>query len=395
MKTVLFVWELGDGLGHVAPLAAIARALRQKFKAGECRIVFAVREPIFSRAAIGNGEWPVLPAPQYTGDLEAASYAASYTQLLAAIGFARRSDLTNILAAWDDLFGLIEPDLLVADHSPSAVIAARGRIPTLAVGSGFTLPPWQFAEFPALRTGMQAPAIQTLILENINYRLTSRGAPVLEHLPQLFQTDARAVFALPHLDPYGPFRRDRLLGPYDGGLRPDVGQTPRPMDAGLFYYGHAALPETDIVVEGLINSGVPVSAFITGPDTAAKAMLRERAHRFHETMPQLSEAFKSCSFVISHGGAGLTQSALMAGLPQVLLPIHVESQINSLRVAALGSGLVVENITGQSVKDAAETVSQVRVFQERAMEVAAGIGQLGLPADPCSAVAEMAVELLD
>ena len=148
-----------------------------------------------------------------------------------------------------------------------------------------------------------------------------------------------------------------------------------------------------------LSSGPPPSGVavirISGPETAAKQLLRDNAKAFFETMLPLPRILRSVRFVVSHGGAGVTQAAMMNGLPQVIIPIHVESQINGLRTASLGSGLVVEPVTAQAVCDAVKTVDQVRTFYERASDVALDIGRLDLPQDPCKRVAEKAITLLD
>jgi len=237
---------------------------------------------------------------------------------------------------------------------------------------------------------MQPPAIQSRILDIANRLLKARNVAPLKHLPQLLQGDARAVFGLPHLDPYGPFRHDRLLGPYEPGAMAD----PIAQDAGVFYYGHSRLPVTDTVVEGLVAARLPIHAFVNGPPSAASELLRQHAKVFHDRPPELAQVFGQCSVIVSHGGAGLTQAALAAGRPQVILPIHVESQINGLRIAAMGAGLVVAEATPSNAGEAVRTVSQVRLFHEKAREIAEGITRLGLPADPPATAAELALRLL-
>ena len=55
------------------------------------------------------------------------------------------------MRAWRALYAQHDIDLVVADYAPGALLAARGRIPAIAVGVGYTLPPAGLEQFPALR----------------------------------------------------------------------------------------------------------------------------------------------------------------------------------------------------------------------------------------------------
>lgn len=385
-KTALFVWEIGGGLGHVAPLAAVARELTSR---SDLKPVFILREPVFARRFLAGAGGPVLPAPVIPHHGEMRARGASYAQTLVDNGYTRPGDLQLAVAAWHDLFGIFDPALIVADHAPTAILAARGKIPVLGIGTGFTMPPDAMREFPSLTKDVQPPVFQGQIRECINAVLKNLGQPAIEHLPELLKCGARAVFSLPHLDPYGTIRNEKLLGHYESGLAPSP-----PEKNGVFFYSRSAEPRLELMVEGLAGSGLPISAYITGADTAAKMFLKTRGATVFDDPPALADILRESSLVVSHGGAGLTSAALQVGRPQVILPIHVESEITALRIAALGSGMVVEDVEAGAVTEAVKTVSEVRLFQEHATAISEQIQQLGLPANPPATAAEMALNLI-
>src|SRR5690606_25014467 len=117
-RTVLFAWELGEGLGHVSPLLAIADALVAAGRGRGMDIVpvFALCEPVFGREPVAARGWRVLPAPRMTEISDIRSRGASYADLLAIFGFGRKRELSLAVAAWDDIFAATAPDLVVADH---------------------------------------------------------------------------------------------------------------------------------------------------------------------------------------------------------------------------------------------------------------------------------------
>lgn len=159
MKTILFAAELGAGMGHAVPLLRIAAALRETLQArGEenFRAVFALHDPQLVRAQMTPGDLAIAALrPVSHGDIR--GHTASYAEILALSGFARKPDLEAGVAAWDDLFELIKPSVLVADHSPVAVLAARGRVPTLVTGNAFNAPPARIKQYPALLAHASVP----------------------------------------------------------------------------------------------------------------------------------------------------------------------------------------------------------------------------------------------
>ena len=88
MKTVLFAWELGEGLGHVGRLRCVAREL----SAQGHRAIFAVRE-VGSRTLVADDGYPVLQAPVWLRPVPRERLGtASYADLLATHGFADADD---------------------------------------------------------------------------------------------------------------------------------------------------------------------------------------------------------------------------------------------------------------------------------------------------------------
>ncbi len=91
--------------------------------------------------------WPI-DEPQAAQNLPGPS--ATLNDMLSAAGLADGEAVGRILSAWDGIFDRFRPDLVVADYSPLAAMAARGRIPLVQVGNGFTVPPAEMPRFPLL-----------------------------------------------------------------------------------------------------------------------------------------------------------------------------------------------------------------------------------------------------
>ena len=148
-KTLLFAWELGEGLGHLPALKAIALAA----KVEGARAVFALREPGPARAVLAEAAAEVLPAPYWPTPALPAKLSSSHADLIAANGFSSAPSARTVIGSWDKLFDAVKPDLVVSEHAPGAVIAAFGRIPVALVGNGFVVPPADAATFPPFEAG--------------------------------------------------------------------------------------------------------------------------------------------------------------------------------------------------------------------------------------------------
>src|SRR5262249_27558748 len=118
-----------------------------------------------------------------------------------------------VVRAWDSLLDLVQPALIVLDHSPTLCLAAHGRTPTVVVGTGFTLPPAEGATFPALLPGKTTLVPDELLLAVIQTVQARRGLPTPASLPGLLAGAARFLCVLPEIDPYAEQRRERCLGP--------------------------------------------------------------------------------------------------------------------------------------------------------------------------------------
>src|SRR5687768_13672314 len=135
-------WELGGGLGHMVRLAPMARNMRE---AGH-RVIVALRDVSRAKRIFENLHVELVQAPVLTR--AAANPVASpmtFAHLLHNVGFGNEGELWGLVQAWRNLYALVRPDLILFDHSPTALLASRGHegTPRVVIGSGFFCPPDQ------------------------------------------------------------------------------------------------------------------------------------------------------------------------------------------------------------------------------------------------------------
>jgi len=110
-----------------------------------------------------------------------------------------------------------------------------------------------------------------------------------------------------------------------------------------------------------------------------------RAERW---IPQ-AEVLTEADAMIGHGGFGTTLGALLAGVPQVVVPLFADQPYNARRIAALGAGLAADSGAPASVRAAVE-----RVLAEPGFRVAAGRVALEAQAMPSIDAAPAELEAL-
>ena len=129
MKTVVFAWELGRGLGHLMNMCRIARRLTPH----GVRAIAAIVDPSSAepfRKAFGEiiraPQWPLHSRPPRSAR---PFSSATLNDILSGAGLCDGAAVDRLLGARDELFRTARPDLVIADFAPLAALAARGRIP--------------------------------------------------------------------------------------------------------------------------------------------------------------------------------------------------------------------------------------------------------------------------
>ena len=140
MATVLLTWELGGGLGHCVKLAPLANGLVTRGH----RVYFAARDVATAQNVVQNPH-VTIPAIAVHGFEAARRFHAShehFAQVLEEVGFGDDQSLRSLVTSWRNLFELVQPQLIICEHSPSALLASRWTDAQVAViGTGFSLPP--------------------------------------------------------------------------------------------------------------------------------------------------------------------------------------------------------------------------------------------------------------
>ncbi|MGL4512013.1 MAG: glycosyltransferase [Lacipirellulaceae bacterium] len=363
MPTTLIAWELGSGLGHVAPLRPVCEGLVRRGR----RVVFATRNVELCRQALAGTGAEVVMAPDLPMAEIPIPRAATFADVLHDCGYADPDRLGGALAGWLRLIEGVAPDTVVADHSPTALLASRVRgLPAAVIGSGFLCPP-PVSPLPGFRCEQPAPPssrdAEEAVLDAMNRVLLDRGAMSLGSVASLYSEASRRLFLVPSvLDPYGALRHasgdDPFYCPVFDAFRgvevdwPSTGAVMLEVRK-LFVYLHDH-PHVLPVLQGLAYKGV--STVCCAPKLQAETIGRFAGSsvRVSNTPVDLEPLLQSCDAALINGGLGTVCECLRAGVPMLVLPMQIEQRLTGDRLVELGVGLIASredlNATGAALE---------------------------------------------
>ena len=268
MKTILIGWELGANRGHVVKLGAIAARLRAR----GCGIVFAVQRPDALRAVRAEAERSVIhQAPVWPGLLSTGGFRplpghVSYGDLVADMGMRDSGVVEYMIRAWDSLLALVKPAAIVAEFAPALQMAARGRVRTVATGTGFTVPPSTLDHFPLLDERFRKPGYgEDTLLKIVNRAAERTGRAGYDRLPQIAAADASMPAVFRELDPYAEVRAESQIAPFLGSPPAVREAAPGEICEEIFVYlGEVTPPDSPLIgaIGALARQGHRVRAYL-------------------------------------------------------------------------------------------------------------------------------------
>ncbi|MDZ4202106.1 MAG: hypothetical protein U1C96_08200 [Gallionella sp.] len=341
MSRIAFVWELGSSLGHLSVLLPFARKLKQRGH----DVVIVLRE--LQNVGSLFEEIPVLQAPLCLYQPKGlAEPPLSYSEILVRFGYSDAKGLAGLVGGWRALFALHNSDLIVADHSPTALLAAHSMgLAATTLGSGFYLPPSQ-NPLPNMRSWLNVPrerleGSDAHVLTVMNTVLSTCGAKPLSAVYELFKTVENFLCTFAELDHYPQREPSKYWG---ACYNLKMGQAAAwPNDAGLRVFVYLDPNGRDFinVLEALTVLGC--CAFVCAPGIAGKLRQQYESPRITiSAQPfRLDKLQKNCDLAIGYAGHAMTAGMLMAGVPLLLLPRQLEQFLLATRVAALGGAITV------------------------------------------------------
>lgn len=365
MAHIVMCWELGGDLGHVARMKPLAEALHRHGH----RVSFIVRECLPAERLLDPGHFRWFQAPYQSEAIPNAIVPTrNFADVMHNTGFDASRNLTGRIQAWRALFALLAPDLLVFDHSPTALLAARGlKIPRVILGTGFGIPP-AVSPFPAFDvddTGPDLAGSEARITATVNAVLEGMGEAPIARLADIYTAEANVFFTVRELDHYPT----RDAGDYWGPTRQDAGiPTAWPGGNGKRVFAYLKPFDTlPALLKTLQESGSPTLIYLGKGAEVTRRQFQDAPNlAFSERPVDLKLAVAKADLVVCHSGHGTISAALLAGKPLLLLPLNMEQRMLSARVIQAGAGLAAPALVPEGMRQKFQRLMAEPSFTEAA-----------------------------
>lgn len=343
-STILFCWELGGGLGHMMQMLPLARMLAARGH----NVLVALRQLERAAAVFGRAGVRFLPASCWNapGSPTRVRRLSTFTHLLINIGFGDTGELFARAAAWRNLFRLVKPDVVVFDHSPTALLGARGLPMRKAlIGSGFCCPPACEEDVPWGLLDADLPRDQwprlledeRNVLARTNYVLDRLKQAPMVRLGELYsRVDENFLTTFPELEQYA----SRRTGPgarYWGPVLGEGGGEPRWPEGGKRVFAYLKRFEGLVGLLGALqDAGCATVAYVDGVGEAEARGMESEHLRVERRWLDLRKAAAECDLAVLHAGQGATAAVLLAGKPVLQIPLVLEQRLTARATRRLG-----------------------------------------------------------
>lgn len=346
MASVILCSELGRSSGHLAKLADYAVELEAQGYSVKlvCHDLQGAHQiPEFFDIAIFQA--PVFRDVKNKSGLGETNYL-NYSSILRSNGYAEPQTLAPLLRGWLHLQATLDADMVIADHAPTAILAAKLlKIPSILTGSGYSVPP--------LTSPMQTicpwkePREADLLYEDqevvqvVNDTIIELGFSEirLKHAKDMFSDAAQWIFSIPEMDHYGP--RDQPYVVRWTNTTPRSNPVwPRAHGDKLFVYLHADSFYLRPLLEQLQLSQQPALVVVPGVSSG----LIERYHDTNITLQRelvnLKLTADQCNLFINNGEHDIVYELLSYGIPSTLLPSEPQQVMLAYQLAQKGYSFV-------------------------------------------------------
>jgi rhamnosyltransferase subunit B len=364
---VLLAHEFGQGSGHLVFLLNVAKHL---VATSQQVLVRFVLPPIYNSQIQVLKNWDFVCPPELDHALPSQPRHSwpTFGETMAAVLLDPKLPLSRRFTCWERELGAFRPDVIVADYAPSLTMFARNRLPTVACGVGYTLPPVDTLSFPEFKPRRTERAlIEDELAERMNQTIRQFNAAPLERLTQINDATATILATIPIFDPYWRTRSSE----YHGVLHP--GGSPEPSN------------ESDGSIVAYLSTGGNNSAIIQGLAATGRKIhvsTRNQVWKSDGNMPDnvvvkadhfdLKRDLPGKALAVHGGTLGFASAALFAGVPQISLFTNDEHQATAIGTikARIGTALQRSNLVAEQLTKLAIDFANDADAKKYALELA-------------------------
>jgi hypothetical protein len=346
MASVILCSELGRGFGHLAKLADYAVELEAQGYSVKlvCSDLHDAHQiPEFFDIAIFQA--PVFREASLELGVDDVDYL-NYSTILRRNGYRDIHTLAPLLRGWLHIQATLNADIVVADHAPTAILAAKLlKIPSIITGSGYCVPPLT-TPLKSVQPWRDVPEAELTIEDQALLRVVNDtvvelgfGDVRLKNAKELFEESAQWIFSIPEMDHYGA--RDQPYVVRWTNSTPRLSPVwPRAQGDKILVNLHADSLYLHALLEQLQLSNLPVLAVI--PEVSNGMM-----ERYHNTninlqreMVDLKQAVDQCNVFINDADHDIVYELMSYGVPSIFLPSRADQIMLAYQLSQQGYSFV-------------------------------------------------------
>jgi hypothetical protein len=357
MATILVTWELGLAMGHVG----VVRPLIDHLIRQGHRVVAALKDVAQAPNLSKNSAVQCLQAPVRLNAVRTPfQLPSTFAHILHNAGFSAVDELRPMVNAWRGLYDLVRPDLILFQHSPTAILASHAyNVRRMNIGTGFCCPPdreplpdWRpyLNNDPAQlrRDEQHVRSVANEVLATWNWR-------PLDRLTDLYQRDMETILStFPELDHFGARSGGNYWGAWSAGFGRQADWPTAPGRRVFAYLKpfHAL----EALLDCLVRRRTPTVIYGPTIDRQVQERFQCESLRFMAEPVELGAAGQQCDLAILNATHGTTAAMLLAGKPSLQIPLYLEQQLSADNVVRMGAGLSAEANNAPRVVSQLETL---------------------------------------
>lgn len=342
MSRVMFCWELGDDYGHLGKFHPVVVELSHRGHE-----VYIVAKDL---SKVEYFYWPdsvkIIQAPEWKKRLGKPPATQCFADILLMRGYEFPASLKPVVRAWMHLFDLIRPDVIVLDHSPTALLASRGRkIPRMITSYSFVTPPagtppismrpWEAIDVDRMIKS------ESMVVTTMNQLAAELNIPSLTYASDIFDVEKVVIYGYKEVDVYRTLRKTEI---YNGALIPKNNFSkpvwPYAAATKIFAYLKYGNPQSEIMLSILTALQANVVCFYSGAKPIDYEKYQSPYMHLANTPFDINAMYQQADVVVCHAGGGMVYSALYYGCPMILLPLQLEQYntshiLDTMKIAIL------------------------------------------------------------
>ena len=350
MARILFTWELGGGLGHLVRYKGLIASLVQDghqihyIARNAEKVGFVNPQPEIQVAELSPA---FTPRPQQIIEPRLASYST----LLFNCGFSDVDSLAARLQRWVVTIKAIRPDCIVADHSPTALLANRVLgIPLIIAGNGFTLPPAnqpmplfqpEKSENPAINLDFENRLCGIL---NASIRKIGSNTPDLASPSELLTVDQSWLMTFKEFDCYELRAGGTYLGTYPNDAFGENFDWPVATGPKVFAYLGSA-KGLEALGQWVTDQDASLCLVMPKLNDKCRQIIQKsfptKNIYLSEKPVSFSKIANEATLGISNGNANTVANLALAGLPQLAIPLSMENYMEARQTVRARCGLML------------------------------------------------------